>query len=341
MNWRQHTVRRAAALVLFLVYALAAHGQAPSPHAIDVPPWFERTFLDFREDIADAARQGKRLMVYFGQDGCPYCTRLMKVNFSQRDIVDRTRRQFVAVEINIWGDRETTWLDGRTRSEKELAALLAVQFTPTLLFFDERGEIVARLNGYYPPARFRAALDYVAGRMEGRLSFAEHMQAAPRETASATLNPQPFFMEPPLDLTRGPAAKPLAVVFETTHCAGCDEMHRESFPRAAVREQLARLDVARVVLGSTTPLTTPAGRPDAAGNWARELGVAYAPSIVFFAEGGREVFRVEGQVRPFHLASALEYVGSGSYRSEPSFQRFLQQKAERMRSRGQPVELWK
>ena len=43
----------------------------PSPYAIDIPPWFASTFLDFREDVADAAREGKRLLVYFGQDGCP------------------------------------------------------------------------------------------------------------------------------------------------------------------------------------------------------------------------------------------------------------------------------
>ena len=43
----------------------------PSPHAINIPPWFQETFLDFREDVREAAAQGKRLLVYFGQDGCP------------------------------------------------------------------------------------------------------------------------------------------------------------------------------------------------------------------------------------------------------------------------------
>ena len=33
-------------------------------------------------------------------------------------------------------------------------------------------------------------------------------------------------------------------------------------------------------------------------------------------------------------------VASGAYRTEPSFQRFLQAKAERMRERGEPVDLW-
>ena len=89
-------------------------------------------------------------------------------NFSQRDIVDKTRRNFVAIALNIWGDREVTWTDGRTMSEKEFARMLKVQFTPTILFLDGQGRVVARLNGYLPPNRFSAALDHVAAKMEGR-----------------------------------------------------------------------------------------------------------------------------------------------------------------------------
>ena len=44
------------ALVAFLTRDAAAQAAPqPSPHAIDIPPWFSDTFLDFREDIADAA----------------------------------------------------------------------------------------------------------------------------------------------------------------------------------------------------------------------------------------------------------------------------------------------
>jgi hypothetical protein len=37
-----------------------------------------------------------------------------------------------------------------------------VQFTPTLVFFDEKGGVALRVNGYYPPDRFLAALDAAA-----------------------------------------------------------------------------------------------------------------------------------------------------------------------------------
>jgi thioredoxin-related protein len=334
-------MRYLAVLTLVLAFLPAtAPAQAPNPHAIDIPPWFAQTLLDFRDDVRDAAKAGKRVMVYFGQDGCPYCTQLMKVNFSQKRIVDKTRKHFVAIELNIWGDRETTWVDGRTMSEKELARTLRVQFTPTLLFLDERGTVVARVNGFYPPHRFDAALDYVAGKMESKLPFAEHMRAVGPDEASPQLADEPFFLKPPYDLRRKPGAKPLAVIYETPYCTACDEMHAEGFARAAVKRQLERFDVVRFGLIERTEVVTPQGAKTTAEAWARALKVSYTPTVILF-DGGREAFRIEAYVRPFHLAGGLDYVASGGYRKEPSFQRYLQAHAERLRERGQPVDLWK
>lgn len=330
---------RLAAWLLALGLTSAA-AQVPSPHAIDIPPWFAETFLDLRDDVRDAAGQGKRLLVYFGQDGCPYCKALMQTNFTQRRIVDRTRRHFVAIALNLWGDRETVWVDGRTMSEKELARTLRVQFTPTILFLDERGVIVARLNGYYPPHRFEAALNYVAGRMESKVAFDRYMSAAVREPANPRLADEPFFLRPPHDLRRKSGAKPLALLFETPHCAACDELHREGFARPEVKALLARFDVVRFSLADAAEVLDLQGGRTSGAALARELKIAYTPSIVFF-DGGREVFRIEAYLRPFHLASALEYVASGSYRREPSFQRFLQARAERLRAKGERIDLWR
>ena len=86
----------------------ASESLKPSPHAIDIPSWFDETFLDFREDVRDAAKAGKRLLLYFGQDGCPYCRELMHVNFGDKTLADKTQRHFSAVAVNVWGDREVT-----------------------------------------------------------------------------------------------------------------------------------------------------------------------------------------------------------------------------------------
>ncbi|MEJ2175338.1 MAG: thioredoxin fold domain-containing protein, partial [bacterium] len=240
---------RATVAIGLSVVSLAAGAQVASPYAIEHPTWFSQSFLDFREDIADATRDGKRLLVYFGQDGCPYCARLMQTNFTQRPIVDKTRNDFVVVAVNIWGDREVTWVDGTRLGEKAFARQLRIQFTPTLVFFDEKGNIALRLNGYYPPRRFEAALDYVAGRMESKLAFGEYLKGAVKDEASATLHAEDFFMQSPQNLARKPGGKPLAVVFETPYCSGCDEMHREGFQRPEVRAELASFDIARFALG--------------------------------------------------------------------------------------------
>jgi thioredoxin-related protein len=148
-------------------------------------------------------------------------------------------------------------------------------------------------------------------------------------------------MKPPLDLRRGQGAKPLAVVFETPYCAGCDELHREGFRRPEVEAQLAKFDVARISLLQNEKIIAPDGKTVSASEFARSLKIVYTPSIVFFDRAGREVFRIEAYLRPFHLAGSFAYVSSGAYLTQPSFQRFLQAKAERMRARGEKVQLWK
>jgi len=335
--------RRALAttFVAFAALTSGAHAQEPSPYAIDIPAWFSESFFDFRDDVADAAKDGRRVMVYFGQDGCPYCRELMVTNFSQRAIVDKMRGKFVAIALNIWGDRETTWLDGRKRTEKALARYLDVQFTPTLLFLDEEGNVAARLNGYWPPHTFEAALDYVVAKDERREPLAAYLARRAPEPARASLADEPFFMRPPYDLARLQGGKPLAVVFETPYCAPCDELHVVTLRRPEVQATLKPFDVARFGLGARTEIVAPDGAKVKADAWARDLNVTYTPAIVFFDAGGREVFRIDAYLRPFHVASAFEYVGSGAYKTEPSFQRFIQARAERLRTAGEPADLWR
>ena len=156
-----------------------------------------------------------------------------------------------------------------------------------------------------------------------------------------TSGSNPFFVGPPYYLRRKPGAKPLAVLFETPSCQPCDELHDEGFRRPAVQQQLARLEVARFGLLDTQDLIDPRGRRLTASAWARELQVLYTPTWVFFGDDGAERFRVEGYLRPFHLAGALEYSASRAWQREPQFQRWLQAKAERERAAGRPVEYWK
>jgi len=296
----------------FLISLLLVAGNV---WAQEPPAWFAQSLLFMADVVADAAKEKKRVMLYFGQDGCPYCKQLMEVNFRQRATVERMQKGFVAIALNIWGDRDVTWTDGKTMTEKQLAAHLKVQFTPTLLFLDEKGAIALRVNGYYLPQRLDAALDHVSG----KISFAQFQKASQSRPANENLNEQPFFTTPQ-------GRKPRALLFETPHCADCDALHREIFTRSEVLEELKKFDVARFAVSSKE---------------ARALKVEQVPTLVLTDPRGREALRLEAYFRPFHVAGALEYVSSGAYRKEPSFQRFLQEKADGMRAGGTPVDLWK
>jgi thioredoxin-related protein len=144
---------------VLLALALAIASVAARAQPAEVPGWFAESFLEFPQDVRDAARDGKRLMLYFWQDGCPYCRRFVETTLADRAIEERTRRHFVAVALDLFGAREVEWVDGRRMSEKALAQALDVRATPTLLFLDEKGGIALRLVGYVPAERFAAALE--------------------------------------------------------------------------------------------------------------------------------------------------------------------------------------
>lgn len=343
----KHLLQRTLLLLCsaWLVLPLGAAAQQPAPHAIDIPRWFTESFLDFSDDVAEAARDNKRVMVYFGQDGCPYCKALMQANFGPGPTAEQARRHFVALALNIWGDRELTWLDGRRMSEKQLARELGVQFTPTLLFLETDGRLALRLNGYQPPERFARILDYVVTRRDRTVSLAEHMadQVAGPEGSAKAPPPlaQPYLMRQPTRLARQPGGKPLAVLFEAPGCKPCAEMHAEAFTRPTLRPLMQRVDMARLLPGPPAPLTTPDGKATDTRAWARDLKIGLYPTVVFFDERGAEVFRFDGYMRPFHIESAFDFVASTAYRQEPQFQRFVQTRADRLRAAGQTVDLWR
>ena len=141
-----------------------------NPGYEEQPDWFKVSFLDLYEDIEEAAEENRRVMIFFYQDGCPYCKKLLEDNFGQREITEKTQKHFDVVTINIWGDREVTVGD-KVVTEKDFAAALKVQYTPTLLFFNKDNKAVYRANGYYPPEKFDVVLDYVGQKKEAEISF--------------------------------------------------------------------------------------------------------------------------------------------------------------------------
>ncbi|MGB0711990.1 MAG: thioredoxin family protein [Gammaproteobacteria bacterium] len=301
------------------------------------PSWFKESFLELGTDVEEAAESGRRLMVLFHQDGCPYCNALVEQNLSQKDIESYTREHFDVVSINIWGDREVLSVDGRTLTEKQFAAALKVQFTPTLIFMNEQGAPVLRLNGYLAPDRFKAALEFVAGRKEAEMSFRDWYAANQPPPTSGALNEQPFFQGGPVDLSA--VTGPTAVFFEQTACPNCDRLHGRPLEDAETRRILDDMHSIQLDMWSDTPVITFDGTRTTAREWARALDVKYAPTIIGFDQG-REVIRSEAFFKSFHTQGILEYTRSGDYAAQPNFQRWLEARADHFRELGRDVNIW-
>ena len=160
----------AAGLALMLAAPVGAVDVGES--GLHLQPFFSETFLEFSDDLAEAAAAGKDLIVIVEQRGCPYCREMHEVNFAREDISSYISEHFMVLQLNMWGSREVTDFDGEALEERALARKWFVNFTPTTLFFalddpasppaDMREALVFLMPGYFKPFHHLSSLEYVA-----------------------------------------------------------------------------------------------------------------------------------------------------------------------------------
>lgn len=305
----------------------------PLGEALTHPDWFKLSFLDLDADLREAVAAGKRgLIVYVGQKYCAYCKALLEINFGKSDIRTYTQRHFDVIGIDIHGGETVIDFDGAEGSERSYALRNDVNFTPTLLFYDRAGTLALRLSGYYPPYQFRAALEYVADGHYQRETFRSYLERAdvPLVFDSGDLNYEGFFLPPPYALARThrPGERPLIVFVEQPECHACDILHTGPLAEPEIRERLNSFETVQLNLWGTQPLITPDGRRSTEGAWAAQLGLFYAPTLIFFDHDGRELLRVDSVVQFYRLRNVLDYVASGAYKEYPTFQRWRDAQGE-------------
>jgi thioredoxin-related protein len=171
----------AAFLILVAVGSAAASESKDGEISLPIPEmgddglhkqaWFEETFLDLNEDLAEAKSQGKRLVIIWEQRGCPYCKKTYEINFRIPRISNYVKDNFLVLQLNMWGDREVTDFDGEVLPEKDFARKNRVLFTPTFQFFTDNPKEAAgnpawraevhRMPGFFWPFHFYFQFRYV------------------------------------------------------------------------------------------------------------------------------------------------------------------------------------
>lgn len=304
------------------------------------PAWFKNSFLDLAEDISEASENKKRVMLIFYQDFCPYCNALVNKNLSQSSIEHYLKTHFVVIAMHMWGDREVTAMDGKTYTEKSFARKLDVQFTPTIVFFDEERKEILRLNGYLHPKQFKQALEYVAQHQERFLPYHRYI-AQYRTTANKPpLNKEPFFNSQKNLSTLILKNKPLAIFFEQTDCPDCDALHENILSRPKTRNIVEKFNNVQLNMWSNQKIITPQGKQTTASTWAKQLGIRYAPTILLFDENGVEIVRMEAVFKNFHVQSTFDYVRTGAFQNEPIIENYYRNRARKILHTGMDLYIW-
>ena len=335
-------------LIIFSIFSLSqakeeVQGKFFGAKTAVHPDWFKESFLDLEEDVADSTAAGKRLVVYFWQPGCPYCSQLWSDNFAEKDIEDSFRKNFEIVAINMWGDKEVVMIGGKNYTEKSFADALSIAYTPTLLFFDENKKVVHKVAGYIPSKDFRLVMEYVSQHKEKDGNYAAFIASKNKGIVAGKLHKEPFFSQAPYDLrvTSTEKNKYTAVFFEKPNCKNCDLLHEKTLKDKDTRKLVKQFRSIQLNRYADTEVTTPTGIKTTAKDWANQLNISYLPAMIFFDPDGKEVMRIDAQMHSFHIQSVYDYVLSGAYKTELNFQRYISARSEKIREHGKDVDIWK
>lgn len=309
-------------LLLFCSATLASTPLQPLEQGQEIPQpdWFKDSFLELADDLEEAADEGKELVLYFHQQGCPYCYNLITQIFADPEVSQYMQERYHLIALNLWGDRVVILPDGSEMSEKDLAVALRIQYTPTLLFLNGEGTPKLRLDGYRHKQQFMQQLAVLNGQ-------------------SARPVPQSSGSQGALTLAIETGQQPLAIQFITDQCESCREFERDILSRGQTRELLQQFQLLQINLSLNPLLHLPDGRLIQARQWARELGISGYPAWLMLDNSGQEQFRIDAYVRAFHFNSALEYVAGEHYKTQPEFQRFINERGDRLRAQGQHVDI--
>jgi thioredoxin-related protein len=307
----------------------------------DLPSYATESFLDINEDIQNLANDNKRLLLFFHQNNCPYCARFTNKILNKPEIKKLIQKDFALIEFNIFGDRDVVGLDGNEYSEKEYAIKLGLQFTPVVMFFDEKSNKILQLNGFIKEDKFLSALDYVSTKQENKISFKDFINKDKKQTQIATFDTKDYINTSKKELDRNNKTKELLVFIKTPFCQDCKDIEEKYFIDPIIKNSLVKLDIAQINMLEYNKFISPDGKSSNTQEFLEKLDINLSPTLIFFDSNGKEIIRIDSMLKMFHMQSVFEYVTTKAYKEEKEFQRYLTKRSQNIRSKGIDVDIWK
>lgn len=130
-----------------------------------------------------------------------------------------------------------------------------------------------------------------------------------------------------LKKARADGKKGLMIFFTTEGCSYCERFIRLSLgdPEIAALVQKNFVSIGMEIFNDAD-ITTPSGNSITAKQFAKNEGVQFSPSVIFYGAEGKPILRLVGYQSPGRFKKVLAYVGSDTHKSE-SFSHFLKRQA--------------
>lgn len=131
----------------------------------------EIKWVTLQEALQLQKKVPKKIMMDVYTNWCGPCKMLDKNTFHNEDVVDYVNKHYYAVKFNGEGNEKVTF-DGKAfsnpnydpsransrNSAHQLAGYLQINAYPTIVFFDEKGGVIAPIRGYQAPPQLELYL---------------------------------------------------------------------------------------------------------------------------------------------------------------------------------------
>ncbi len=117
----------------------------------------------------------KKIMVDMYTVWCGPCKMLDRNTFQNKDVAEYVNKNYYAVKFNAEGNEEVTFKGQkytnpgydpakakRRNSSHQLARLFQINAYPTIVYLDEKGELIAPIKGYQSPGQIELYLKMFA-----------------------------------------------------------------------------------------------------------------------------------------------------------------------------------
>ena len=151
---------------VFILFAIALISSSAA-----VAQSLEINWVTFEEALELQKKNPKKIMMDVYTNWCGPCKMLDKNTFHNKDVVEYVNKNFYAVKFNAEGNSVVNYqgaefkntgykeeLKNRRNGVHQLSRHLGVRAYPTIVYFDEEGNVIQPISGYMKPQQLELYL---------------------------------------------------------------------------------------------------------------------------------------------------------------------------------------